>query len=596
MQRRGEKAAKEAAEAEKKAKMEREAEDARWRAQLASMASSALLTQSLEKELADDSEVRKKLSAGKEAVESLEREILEVEASSVAGREAKAREIGALKEQLASLVEMRSVVADFDLLMGGLVNGAKDAHEELEQQGADALGVAARMERELDAAKQRLRSADEHKVGLEKQLEKAKADAAPQEAQAASELMRLTDAAVAAKLAAQIGARRSNMLVVEEQQLLDSDGEVKRAEAKKARAAEAFVEVETLTNQVSVDEKEEERLEGEEQRVEALLSRMAARASEAAAEREGAIERAKGAAEALGGFVQSATAKLAGLDAKARPLVATSIFAIAEKREKAVAEVKALESEHARLNTAAANAEEGRKGELRVLAAEKQAVVSARAEHERFLAQKQKQYEGLDREAIMASQPIEGRDACLTMVQNELEAARREAERLESAATSAEAARRTGGRARSAQGEGQEPRERAPRSGRVGGVHRARAAALRRLALAACRGRVGAEGHRRRGGRACASRSSLLAAARPQARSLPTSTRPRRRRTTSLRPRRRLWSRSRRARRAMWPRFASKSRRPERRWSNSPSTRAASRSCSIKGWSALTRPRLQCRS
>ena len=372
-----EKAAKEAAEAEKKAKMEREAEDARWRAQLASMASSALLTQSLEKELADElSEVRKKLSAGKEAVESLEREILEVEASSVAGREAKAREIGALKEQLASLVEMRSVVADFDLLMGGLVNGAKDAHEELEQQGADALGVAARMERELDAAKQRLRSADEHKVGLEKQLEKAKADAAPQEAQAASELMRLTDAAVAAKLAAQIGARRSNMLVVEEQQLLDSDGEVKRAEAKKARAAEAFVEVETLTNQVSVDEKEEERLEGEEQRVEALLSRMAARASEAAAEREGAIERAKGAAEALGGFVQSATAKLAGLDAKARPLVETSIFAIAEKREKAVAEVKALESEHARLNTAAANAEEGRKGELRVLAAEKQAVVS----------------------------------------------------------------------------------------------------------------------------------------------------------------------------------------------------------------------------
>ena len=195
-----EKAAKEAAEAEKKAKMEREAEDARWRAQLASMASSALLTQSLEKELADElSEVRKKLSAGKEAVESLEREILEVEASSVAGREAKAREIGALKEQLASLVEMRSGVADFDLLMGGLVNGAKDAHEELEQQGADALGVAARMERELDAAKQRLRSADEHKVGLEKQLEKAKADAAPQEAQAASELMRLTDAAVAAK-------------------------------------------------------------------------------------------------------------------------------------------------------------------------------------------------------------------------------------------------------------------------------------------------------------------------------------------------------------------------------------------------------------
>ena len=62
-------------------------------------------------------------------------------------------------------------------LMGGLVNGAKDAHEELEQQGADALGVAARMERELDAAKQRLRSAAEHKVGLEKQLEKAKADA-----------------------------------------------------------------------------------------------------------------------------------------------------------------------------------------------------------------------------------------------------------------------------------------------------------------------------------------------------------------------------------------------------------------------------------
>ena len=51
------------------------------------------------------------------------------------------------------------------------------------------------------------------------------------------------------------------------------------------------------------------------------------------------------------------------------------------------------------------------------------------------------QSDSLDRAATEAGQPMEGRDACLAMVRTELAAARREAERLQEAATAAEAAR-----------------------------------------------------------------------------------------------------------------------------------------------------------
>ena len=150
-------AAQEAAAKEAAAKAERDAQNDKWRMQLAKMQSTDLLGASLEKELASElSAVRQKLETGKSAVTSLETEVKEVEEASVAGREKKAGEISTWQEQLSSLDAVRSVVAAYEGGASVLVALAKDAHDELDQQAADASGVATRMTRELDEAHARL--------------------------------------------------------------------------------------------------------------------------------------------------------------------------------------------------------------------------------------------------------------------------------------------------------------------------------------------------------------------------------------------------------------------------------------------------------
>ena len=270
------KAAQEAAVAEKKAQDEREAESAKWRAKLANMQSSALLTASLDKELASElEEVRKKLEAGKGTVEAIDKEIVEVEAESVAAREAKAQRIRELGETVGALSAVRSVVAEYDASVRSLVSAAKEAHTELEQKGLDAQGVTSRLQRERASAQQRFDGAAEHKASLEASLATLAAELKPQEAHATEELQRLTAAAIAAKLQAQMGARRSDALVAEEARLVNMEGEVARHTAKLARAAAAKTEAAAAAAAVASDAAEEMKLVGEEKRVEAEASRAA---------------------------------------------------------------------------------------------------------------------------------------------------------------------------------------------------------------------------------------------------------------------------------------------------------------------------------
>ena len=436
---RRESAARESAEREAMTKAARADEDAKWRAQLAKMESSQLMTASLDKELASElEEVRTKLDSGRSAVSALEVEIVEVEASSVASREATAREIGELKEQLASYVELRTIVSAYETDASDLVSQAKEAQEDMEQRGADALGVAARMRKELDEAKVRLQSAEAQKHTLEKQMEKLVADAAPAEAAATEELDKLVSAAVAARLQSEMGGRLSDALVAEMARLLDAEGEVARHAAKVARVAEAKAEAERMRAQLITDASEERRLGTEQVRLEALLSRSETRETESAIEREAGIDRARRAAAAHGSFLDSARAQRGKVDPKVRPLVDSSLEAIGKAHDAALSEVAALETEHAALAAEHLKGDKARRDELRALAAQKAAVVTAKAEHERFLTETGRQVDALERAAAAAAQPIEGRTACIKMVQAELATARKEAERLEIAATAAE--------------------------------------------------------------------------------------------------------------------------------------------------------------
>ena len=121
-----------------------------------------------------------------------------------------------------------------------------------------------------------------------------------------------------------------------------------------------------------------------------------------------------------------------------RPLVDSSLEAIGKAHDAALSEVAALETEHAALAAEHLKGDKARRDELRALAAQKAAVVTAKAEHERFLTETGRQVDALERAAAAAAQPIEGRTACIKMVQAELATARKEAERLEIAATAAE--------------------------------------------------------------------------------------------------------------------------------------------------------------
>lgn len=72
----------------------------------------------------------------------------------------------------------------------------------------------------------------------------------PAEAAAVAEHRRLGDTAIAARLQATLGARRSDLLQAEHTRLLETAGEVERHAAKKARVEETKAGLVTLRQQV----------------------------------------------------------------------------------------------------------------------------------------------------------------------------------------------------------------------------------------------------------------------------------------------------------------------------------------------------------
>lgn len=417
-----------------------------WRAKLLKMSSSQSFKETLDKELVTErEEARKRLIEGQRVIQNIMADIAEMESHSQAEIEGKAEAIAALREEVASLVTVRAVVVGFDANVASLLSTTKEAHEELIQQSADALGVATRLHKEHMEATARLASAKEQRSVLEKNMAKLIADAAPQEKLATAELSRLTSAASVARLQSQLGARRCDALAAEEARLLDAAGEVARHEKRLARAIDVKAEVERLQTQIATDESELGRLSSEEQRIEGLVKSAAKRAVAAVTERAEALERVRKMGAAHGGFVCAATEQLCSVDTKTRALVDGMVAAITEKQAAADEAAAALAADDTERQRADAESDASHKRELRTIASEKQAVVAAKAERERFLLQQQKQLETLEKAAREAAGtavvPVEGHDACLAMVQKELAGARMEASRLASLATEAEAAR-----------------------------------------------------------------------------------------------------------------------------------------------------------
>ena len=145
----------------------------------------------------------------------------------------------------------------------------------------------------------------------------------------------MASAAVAARLQADLGGRRAEILSAEESRLLASDSEVQRHAAKLARAADARAEICELKAQLEVDDKEELRLADERSRIEAITARTASRAAEAAAERAAALERARSMATAHAEYLQAAKVHAAAptLLTEARALLEVSIESITKAHE-----------------------------------------------------------------------------------------------------------------------------------------------------------------------------------------------------------------------------------------------------------------------
>merc|ERR1719453_1578727 len=85
-------------------------------------------------------------------------------------------------------------------------------------------------------------------------------------------------------------------------------------------------------------------------------------------------------------------------------------------------------------------ADEAARGAIKLNAAERQAVQAARAEHNKYLEQLEKQLESEEKDLRNALKPIAGRDESISIIRAELNKARQDAEGLEEAAVSAEEA------------------------------------------------------------------------------------------------------------------------------------------------------------
>jgi len=288
----------------------------------------------------------------------------------------------------------------------------------------------------------------EQKESSGRQMSKQLAEIAPVEASASAELSKVTDAAIAARLHASLGARISDLYAGELRRLEMTD-DVERHTACLARAADIRQEVEALAAQGVADDLEEARLAGHEQALDKALAEATQEEEHAGVERDASLGRASRLISVHEAFVSEGRAKLAeGMASEvAERLLLEGVEAAEARCTQAQQVIISLKEAHAAEVSAARKANEERLGERRVLAAERKALVAARAERRRFLDQQRRALESAEREATAAYASIDGRDASIALGRAQLAQARKEAEKLEGAAAAAEAAQQEARRA-----------------------------------------------------------------------------------------------------------------------------------------------------
>lgn len=242
-----------------KAAVEAEAE---WKRSFARMDESEVLNQQLEKELSEElKEVREKLEMGSQAVATIEAEIEEVQSAALEAKDNKTAEIESVAAHTRALKSVLNLIRGFEAEATALERESNESREQTAQVDANAIGIASRLNEEVEEAEARLSKAEGRGAELEGRLSALKSEAQVKERSAEAEVDRLSSGAIAARLRASLGQRHSDQLVQELSRLQEAEDEANRYRTKKARADETRAAVEKLTMQLTEDESQERRLE-----------------------------------------------------------------------------------------------------------------------------------------------------------------------------------------------------------------------------------------------------------------------------------------------------------------------------------------------
>ena len=315
------------------------------------------------------------------------------------------------------------------------------AREQLEATDANAIGIATRLSEEVEEAEARLTKAEGRGAELEARLMALKSEAAVKEKSAEAEVDRLSSAAIAARLRADLGARHTELLVAELSALQEAEDEANRYRTKKSRAEETRAAVEKLRAQLQEDESQERRLELAGESAEAQIAAQASRAERVSAAYDAELESAKKLAQTQTHFLEVAAAKIQAVDDEgARAILDSTAKQCEERRAATLAQIARMEEEQAEKASHDDGADEAARGAIKLNAAERQAAQAARSEHMKYLEQLEKQLELEEKDVRTALKPIAGRDESISIIRAELNKARQDAEGLEEAAVTAEEA------------------------------------------------------------------------------------------------------------------------------------------------------------